>query len=139
MFERRRRTNRFQVETLEGRVAPGIVATYATAFRYGEVLLIKGYTTLPTRQGDTLDIFATEGPLGNHPHNRSSKHQHTVVGEPFAATGHTGRFEILLESSNPNQRWYDDGRVTVYMTSITSGANKHHVESTISVIRAMLD
>jgi hypothetical protein len=61
MLQRRRRTTRFQVETLEGRAAPAITATSALlVLTSPKEVWIRGYTTRPTHEGDRVEIKATE-------------------------------------------------------------------------------
>jgi hypothetical protein len=134
MFERRRRTTRFQVEKLEGRAAPGIIATGAFLQRAGEILLVKGHTTSPTRHGETLEIWATETLPGLPIPNVISKDQITVVEGP-RLPGETGHFSIRLASKDPYDHWSLDGTIHVYMENISIRSK----EVGISVLHAQPD
>jgi hypothetical protein len=115
MLQRRRRTTRFQVETLEGRAAPAIVATNALLVLTspGEVW-IRGHTTAPTHEGDRLEIKATE-----HLATGKKIESFTVVTEvkPSIFPGPVGAFRTYVDATN-GQHFSRNGTFTVVAINI---------------------
>jgi len=129
MLQRRRRTTRFQVESLEGRAIPSIIATSAVIVLSNKrFAYIYGHTTSPTVAGQTLEIKATEH-LGTNSHLIETRLDYTVV-EPTIAHGRTGHFAAYVETSNPNQHFYFRGKFTVFAVNITSKTDPHVIERT---------
>ena len=129
MLQRRRRTTRFQVETLEGRAIPSIIATSAVIdLSNRRFAYIYGHTTSPTVAGQTLEIIATEH------RGRNSDLVETKLDYPVVAStsveGRTGHFSAYIETANKNERFYLGGKFTVFAVNITSRTDPHVVERT---------
>jgi hypothetical protein len=129
MLQRRRRTACFQVEKLEGRAAPSIIATSAVIDLSNKRFAhIYGHTTSPTVAGETLEIIATEH-RGRNSDLIETKLDYTVVAST-SVHGHTGHFSAFVETANRNQHFYLGGKFTVFAVNITSRTHPHVVERT---------
>jgi hypothetical protein len=129
MLQRRRRPTRFQVEMLEGRAVPSIIATSAVInaadkrFAY-----IYGHTTSPTRVGETLEIRATEHLA--HSSITIVAHREIARVESTSVAGHTGVFSAYVETSHRDRHFTTDGTFTVVAINVTNLFNPHEVERT---------
>jgi hypothetical protein len=129
MLQRRRRTTHFQVESLEGRAAPSIIATSvvinAADKRFAHIY---GHTTFPTKVGETLEIRATE-----HLANSSVTvvaHREITRVESTSVAGHSGTFSAYIETSHRDRHFSTDGTFTVVAINVTNLFNPHEVERT---------
>jgi hypothetical protein len=129
MLQRRRRTAHFQVEKLERRAVPSIIATSAVINLSNKRFAhIYGYTTSPTGAGETLEIAATEQ-RARGADRIVTRIDYTVVA-PTPNHDHTGRFSAYVETANKYEHFYLDGNLTVFAVNITSRTDPHTVEQT---------
>ena len=137
MLKRSRRTTRFQVETLETRAVPSLVADIVVITSpHLKSAILRGHTTTPTVQGETLEITATEHRA--HSPTIDSDVEFVVVG-PSSIRGDSGFFSANLKPANRSHDWYDNGTFTLNITNITSRTHRHVVEHARVVIPASVD
>jgi hypothetical protein len=129
MLQRRRPTTRFQVETLEGRAAPAIIATSALlVLTSPREVWIRGHTTDPTVEGDRLEIKATE-----HLAHGKKIETFTAVTEvkPSTIPGPAGAFRVNVDAIG-KERFSRDGTFTVVAINIGTQFHPREVERTTS-------
>jgi hypothetical protein len=127
MLQRRRRTNRFQVETLEGRAAPAIIATSALlVLTSPREAWIRGNTTDPSVEGDRLEIKATEHLAGGR-----KIETFTAITEVKQSTipGPAGAFRVNVDAVG-KERFSRDGTFTVVAINIGTQFHPREVERT---------
>jgi hypothetical protein len=120
--------DRFQVEKLEGRSAPSVIATSAVLdLSDRRFAHIYGYTTSPTKEGEILEIKATE-----HIPGESIKLKTFAAFTEVAPTivpGRTGAFSARVESIS-GLRFARSGTFAVLAINITSRSHPHEVDRT---------
>ena len=137
MLERRRRTTHFQIERLEGRALLSLVADIVVITPpHLKSAILRGHTTSPTVEGETLEITATEHRA--HSPTIDSSVEFTQV-ESSSISGDSGSFIANLKPNNRSHDWYTNGTFTLVITNITSRTNRHVIEHTRTTIPASVD